>query len=41
MIRDARANGEATATIFAVDGRTINFKMGIKGIDKAFAALGK
>lgn len=41
MVRDARASGEATATIFAIDGRAINFKMGIKGIDKAFAALGK
>jgi len=41
MVRDARASGEATATIYAIDGRSINFKMGIKGIDKAFAALGK
>ncbi len=41
MVRDANASPEATATIVAVDGRTINFKMGIKGIDKALAALGK
>ena len=41
MIRDANASPEATANIVAVDGRTINFKMGIKGVDKAVAALGK
>lgn len=41
MVRDARGSAEATATIVATDGRAINFKMGIKGIDKAFAALGK
>ena len=35
MVRDANASPEATATIVAVDGRTINFKMSIKGIDGA------
>jgi invasion protein IalB len=41
MVRDARASSEATATIYAIDGRAINFKIGTKGIDKAFVALGK
>jgi hypothetical protein len=41
MVRDATASQEATATIVLVDGRSVNFKMGIKGIDKAFVALGK
>jgi hypothetical protein len=41
MVRDATASPEATASIAAVDGRTINFKIGIKGIDRAFVALGK
>lgn len=40
MLRDARANEKATATIRAVDGRNINFEMSIKGIDKVLAAVG-
>lgn len=41
MVRDARGSAEATATVTLIDGRAVNFKMSIKGIDKAFAALGK
>jgi invasion protein IalB len=41
MARDATASQEATATIVLVDGRSVNFKIGIKGLDKALVALGK
>lgn len=41
MIKDATAASEVTATIYAVDGRAINFNLMIKGIDQVFAAIGK
>ena len=41
MVRDASASQEAVATIVLADGRSVNFKMGIKGIEQAFLALGK
>jgi invasion protein IalB len=41
MVNDAIASPEAKATIYATDGRGINFNMPIKGIDKVFAAIGK
>ena len=41
MVRDAMASSEVVITIFAVDGRGVNFNVPIKGIDKVFAAMGK
>jgi invasion protein IalB len=41
MVHDAKVSPDAIVTVYALDGRAINFKMEIKGIDKAFAALGK
>jgi invasion protein IalB len=41
MIQDAKASTEATATVHSDAGRPINFTMGIKGIDRALASLGK
>jgi invasion protein IalB len=40
MLKEARSNEKATATIHAVGGRAINFEMSIKGIDKVLVAVG-
>ena len=39
MIKDALASHETVLTIVTIDGRDINFKMDIGGIDKVFADL--
>jgi invasion protein IalB len=41
MTKDLTAAANATATIYALDGRGINFNLPTTGVDKAFAALGK
>jgi invasion protein IalB len=41
LVKDSIASPEATATIYLVDGRSVNFKMPIKGIDKVYASIGK
>lgn len=41
MIKEAIASSEAVATIYAINGRAINFKVPLKGIDKVIAAVGK
>lgn len=41
FVRDAAASSEAVATIFAIDGRNINFNLNVKGIDKVLAAIGR
>jgi len=41
MIKDSIASQEAVATIFATDGRGINFTLPIAGVDKVFASIGK
>lgn len=37
----AGQTGEVTATIYAVNGQTINFNFPIKGIDKAIGSIGR
>ena len=41
MVKDSMASQEAVATIFATDGRGINFTLPITGVDKVFASIGK
>ena len=41
MVKDSMASQEAIATIFATDGRGINFTLPITGVDKVFASIGK
>jgi invasion protein IalB len=39
LVRDMMASAEATVTIETADGRKLNFKIPLKGFDKAYAAL--
>jgi len=41
MKKEAAISSDAVATIYAVDGRDINFKFSIKGIDNVLAAVAK
>jgi invasion protein IalB len=41
LVNDMVAAPEATATIYAIDGRDINFNMPIKSVEKVFAAIGR
>ena len=41
MVKEALASVQATATIVAVDGRSVNFNIPTKGIDKAIQAVGR
>ena len=41
MVKQAAASSEAVATIYAANGRAINFKMSINGIDKMLASIGR
>lgn len=39
FVKDLLANGEATVTIVATDGRGVNFNLPLKGIDKVIGSL--